>query len=204
MLRCIPALHDVPQIQDEEYRENLAAAAVILRQFEEMDQDEDGNEEKATGRSTTAGDAVSSTPLETRESSQSSDHGVNFLDIAKAILRTTTTSGSNGLTDAVGWLALRQEIYYAFSLGRSPQISLPREQEREASPVNRAILHTYQVAKWNYGDKTAQEWGKCTHFSANMITAADTGGIRQAEGPGRCIADRMLQSLYPSPQARGR
>lgn len=100
--------------------------------------------------------------LDTRESSQSSDHGVNFLDIAKAILRTTTTSGCNGLTDAVGWLALRQEIYYAFSLGRSPQISLPREQERQASPVNKLILHTYQVAKWNYGDKTLQEWGKLT------------------------------------------
>lgn len=158
MLRCIPALHDVPQIQDEEYRENLAAAAVILRQFEEMDQDQDSGE-KDTARNA-PGDAVSSAQLETRESSQSSDHGVNFLDIAKAILRTTTTSGSNGLTDAVGWLALRQEIYYAFSLGRSPQISLPREQEREASPVNKIILHTYQVAKWNYGDKTVQEWGR--------------------------------------------
>ncbi|KAG6354661.1 hypothetical protein INS49_004679 [Diaporthe citri] len=159
MLRCIPALHDVPQIQDEEYRENLAAAAVILRQFEEMDQDQDSGE-KDTARPSAPGDTVSSAHLETRESSHSSDHGVNFLDIAKAILRTTTTSGSNGLTDAAGWLALRQEIYYAFSLGRSPQISLPREQEREASPVNKLILHTYQVAKWNYGDKTVQEWDR--------------------------------------------
>ncbi|KAL2292511.1 hypothetical protein FJTKL_09474 [Diaporthe vaccinii] len=159
MLRCIPALHDVPRIQDEEYRENLAAAAVILRQFEEMDHDEDSGD-KDTARPTAPDDAVSSAHSETRESSHSSDHGVNFLDIAKAILRTTTTSGSNGLTDAAGWLALRQEIYYAFSLGRSPQISLPREQEREASPVNKLILHTYQVAKWNYGDKTLQEWDR--------------------------------------------
>lgn len=170
MLRCIPALHDVPQIQDEEYRENLAAAAVILRQFEEMDQEQDSGEDKDTGRPAAPGDAVSSAHLGTRESSQSSDHGVNFLDIAKAILRTTTTSGSNGLTDAVGWLALRQEIYYAFSLGRSPQISLPREQEREASPVNRVILHTYQVAKWNYGDKTVQEWGEYTTSIYLLIT----------------------------------
>lgn len=62
----------------------------------------------------------------------------------------------------MGWLALRQEIYYAFSLGWSAQISLPREQEREASPVNRVILLTYQVAKWNYGDKTVEEWGRCS------------------------------------------
>ncbi|KAH8759824.1 hypothetical protein F5883DRAFT_647726 [Diaporthe sp. PMI_573] len=185
MLRCIPALHDVPQIQDEEYRENLAAAAVILRQFEEMDHDQETAGEKDAGRVAAPGDAVSSTHLDTRESSQSSDHGVNFLDIAKAILRTTTTSGSNGLTDAVGWLALRQEIYYAFSLGRSPQISLPREQEREASPVNRLILHTYQVAKWNYGDKTVQEWERlkaqedalqtecCSHFIPVLKREAD-------------------------------
>lgn len=174
MLRCIPALHDVPQIQDEEYRENLAAAAVILRQFEEMDHDQDGGEDKDAARSRAAGDTVSSARLETRESSQSSDHGVNFLDIAKAILRTTTTSGSNGLTDAAGWLALRQETYYAFSLGRSPQISLPLEQEREASPVNKVILHTYQVAKWNYGDKSVEEWGRWhTGYAAHMRAYRD-------------------------------
>lgn len=204
MLRCIPALHDVPQIQNEEDREDLAAAAVILRQFEEMDQDQDSSEDKNTARWTAAGDAVFSAAVNTRESSQSSDHGVNFLDITKAILRTTTTSGSNGLADAVGWLALRQEIYYAFQLGRSPQISLPREQEREASPVNRVILHTYQVAKWNYGEKTAQEWGKCTQLSGNMIISAETGEFRQTEGPGRCTADRMLQSFHSSPESRGR
>lgn len=162
MLRCIPALHHVPQIQDEDYREELAAAAVILRQFEEMDPDQEPDQEigqeKDTARPSATDDTVSSAPLDMRESSQSSDHGVNFLDIAKAILRTTTTSGSNGLADAVGWLALRQEIYYAFARGRSPQISLPPEQERAASPVNKLILHTYQVAKWNYGDKTVQEW----------------------------------------------
>lgn len=168
MLRCIPALHDIPQIQDEEYRENLLAAAAILRQFEEMDQDQDSGEERDRARPSQPDDIVSSAHLATRESSHSSDHGVNFLDIAKAILRTTTTSGSNGLTDAAGWLALRQEIYYAFSLGRSPQISLPREQEREASPVNKLILHTYQVAKWNYGDKTVQEWGRwCTGYAVD-------------------------------------
>lgn len=173
MLRCIPALRDVPQIQDEEHRENLAAAAVILRQFEEMDQDQESGEEKGAGRTAAPGDAVSSTHPDTRESSHISDHGVNFLDIAKAILRTTTTSGSNGLTDAVGWLALRQETYYAFSLGRSPQISLPREQEREASPANKVILHTYQVAKWNYGDKTVQEWGRCNNHAVNTSAFAN-------------------------------
>lgn len=173
MLRCIPALHDVPQIQDEEYRDNLVAAAVILRQFEEMDTDQDKIGEKHTDRTIALGDAESSTHLETRESSQSSDHGVNFLDIAKAILRTATTSGTNGLTDAAGWLALRQEVYYAFSLGRSPQITLPPEQERKASPVNRVILHTNQVAKWMYGEKTAQEWGRCTRYGVNMLNPAD-------------------------------
>lgn len=164
MLRCIPALHHVPQIQDEDYREELAAAAVILRQFEEMDPDQETDQEvgheKDTARPSAPGDTVSSAHLDMRESSQGSDHGVNFLDIAKAILRTTTTSGSNGLADAVGWFALRQEIYYAFARGRSPQISLPPEQERQASPANKLILHTYQVAKWNYGDKTVQEWGR--------------------------------------------
>lgn len=90
MLRCIPALHDVPRIQDEEYRENLAAAAVILRQFEEMDQDEDGGKETDAVRPNVPGSEVVSTDLGTRESSRSSDHGVNFLDItASAAVRAT-------------------------------------------------------------------------------------------------------------------
>ncbi|KAI8191975.1 hypothetical protein K4K48_012166 [Colletotrichum sp. SAR 10_66] len=138
MLRCIPALHEVSRTQDEEYRENLAAAALILRQFEEMDPEE-------------------------AQSATSSDFGngignVNFLDITKAILRAAPSRWS-GLLSAVYWVAVRQEIYFALTLERSPQITArPPDLEREASFANKLIWFMSEVAKWKMGERLGAEW----------------------------------------------
>ncbi|KAF6805983.1 ArcA-like protein [Colletotrichum sojae] len=140
MLRCIPALREVSNTQDEEYRENLAAAALILRQFEEMDPEE----------ANSAGGSDSGSGI----------GNVNFLDITKAILRAAPSQWS-GLLSAVYWVAVRQEIYFALTLGRSPQIAAqPPGPGREACFANRLIWFTSEVAKWKMGDRSEREWDR--------------------------------------------
>ncbi|GJC84246.1 hypothetical protein ColLi_07084 [Colletotrichum liriopes] len=139
MLRCIPALHEVSRTQDEEYRENLAAAALILRQFEEMDPEDAqsaGSSDAGTGNG---------------------NSNVNFLDITKAILRAAPSRWS-GLLSAVYWVAVRQEIYFALTLGRSPQITAQPDQGREASFANKLIWFMSEVAKWKMGERLESEW----------------------------------------------
>ncbi|KXH42468.1 hypothetical protein CNYM01_08513 [Colletotrichum nymphaeae SA-01] len=150
MLRCIPALHEVSSTQDEEYRENLAAAALILRQFEEMDPEEsqsapssDFGTANGDGNGTSYGNANSN---------------VNFIDITKAILRADPSSRWSGLLSAVYWVAVRQEIYFALTLGRSPQITARPDQGREVSFANRLIWFMSEVAKWKMGDRIEGEW----------------------------------------------
>ncbi|KAK1494855.1 hypothetical protein CTAM01_08868 [Colletotrichum tamarilloi] len=150
MLRCIPALHEVSSTQDEEYRENLAAAALILRQFEEMDPEEsqsapssDFGTANGDGNGTSYGNANSN---------------VNFIDITKAILRAAPSSRWSGLLSAVYWVAVRQEIYFALTLGRSPQITARPDQGREVSFANRLIWFMSEVAKWKMGDRIEGEW----------------------------------------------
>ncbi|KAH0437776.1 arca-like protein [Colletotrichum camelliae] len=152
MLRCIPALHEVSRTQDEEYRENLAAAALILRQFEEMDPEE-------------------------AQSATSSDFGngignVNFLDITKAILRAAPSRWS-GLLSAVYWVAVRQEIYFALTLERSPQITArPPDLEREASFANKLIWFMSEVAKWKMGERLGAEWERLRNEEEALIIEA--------------------------------
>ena len=45
VLKCIPFLFQFHNTLDEEYRENIIAAAVILRQYEEMDHESDEERE---------------------------------------------------------------------------------------------------------------------------------------------------------------
>lgn len=147
MLRCIPALREVSRTRDEAYRENLAAAALILRQFEEMDPEDapsmGGSSDSDAGGGCGGGGGGS----------------VNFLDITKAILRAAPPSRWSGLLSAVYWVAVRQEIYFALTLGRSPQITARPDQGREVSFANRLVWFMSEVAKWKMGDRLEAEWG---------------------------------------------
>ncbi|TDZ13502.1 hypothetical protein C8035_v004399 [Colletotrichum spinosum] len=150
MLRCIPALHEISRTQDAEYRENLAAAALILRQFEEMDPEE----------AAAAAAAASASGSEFGTAGVGGGGGnVNFLDITKAILRAAPERRWSGLLSAVYWVAVRQEIYFALTLDRSPQITAqPPDLEREACFANRLIWFMSEVAKWKICDRAPQEW----------------------------------------------
>jgi hypothetical protein len=132
MLLCIPALRDITQIQDDTYLENLAAAALILRQFEEI----------------AMGD---------RHDGRGSEQ-VNFLSITDAILRSAANESSQVL-NAVYWVAVRQETYFSFSVGRAPELVDSTGRERAASLANRMAVLTSDVARWKYGDRPLAEWG---------------------------------------------
>ncbi|KAI1069402.1 hypothetical protein LB507_008630 [Fusarium sp. FIESC RH6] len=138
MLKCIQVLKDFHTTQDGEIRELIVTTAVILRHFEELD-DQDS------------------------ESGTEVDEGVNFLAILNAVLRSLTAddlSHRRELLNASYWIALRQEVYYALLKGFAPQIVEPPAEWVDISPANKLVSHTNQVAKWLFSDKSGSGWQK--------------------------------------------
>ncbi|KAM5341364.1 hypothetical protein ACJ41O_014395 [Fusarium nematophilum] len=142
-LKCIPAMRDFHAIQDDERLESIIATAVILRQLEEIDDEED------EGRS------------ETQEGEPRSKEQVNFLAIIDAVLRSPpsqTLFGRRSLIQAAYWMAVRQELYHSFTRRHPPKMVLDPEYGQGASKANKIVLHTAQVAKWRWADGSEQEW----------------------------------------------
>lgn len=148
-LRCIPALRHFHDLQDNEYRESIVATAVILRQLEEIDDEEDLMEHRQSGHS------PNSVPLPQQ---------INFLPIIDAILRSPPSRNLfalRGVTQAAYWMALRQEIYHSFNRREPPQMFLAAEYWTDASSANKSVMHTVQVARWCFGDRALHEWSTC-------------------------------------------
>ncbi|KAK7414258.1 hypothetical protein QQX98_006855 [Neonectria punicea] len=140
MLKCIPVLKEFHETRDEETRELIVTTAVILRQFEEMDDEEDDE------------DSADSTRIYGR---------VNFLAILNTVLRTSNSRDlvkRLDLLDASYWIALRQEVYFALRKGYSPQMVEPPVEWADISPENKLVIHTNQVAKWHFDDRSEAEW----------------------------------------------
>ncbi|RGP69886.1 hypothetical protein FLONG3_7641 [Fusarium longipes] len=151
-LKCIPALRDFHTIQDDEKLESIIATAVILRQLEEIDDEQDNNSEQE--RNTDGTDAPSS-------SRPPSKPQVNFLAIIDAVLRSPpsrTLFGRRSLIQAAYWMAVRQELYHSFTKRHPPKMVLDAEYGLGASKANKIVLHTAQVAKWRWADGSEQEW----------------------------------------------
>ncbi|KAH8178095.1 ARCA-like protein [Sarocladium implicatum] len=149
MLQCIPAMRQFHDLEDNEYRESIVATAVILRQLEEIDDEEEATEELAqSGRRNDQG------PSPTQ---------INFLPIIDAILRSPPSRhlfAMRGVTQAAHWMALRQEIYHSFTRREPPQMVLAAEYWTDASKANKSVMHTVQVAKWCWGDRSQHEWDR--------------------------------------------
>ncbi|KAI1340554.1 hypothetical protein F5Y15DRAFT_423000 [Xylariaceae sp. FL0016] len=146
MLQCLPALKQFHEIDDYDYRSNLVAAAVVLRQFEEMDAEENSH----FNDSTTGAQA----DVQIYEP-------VNFLAITKAFLESAvSTENPKGrrLVNAAFWIVLRQEIYFSFTRERCPHLAFGPEIWLQASTPNKLILHTAEVVKWRWGVRSEQEW----------------------------------------------
>ncbi|KAJ6052852.1 uncharacterized protein N7446_007497 [Penicillium canescens] len=136
MLKCIPELIQFPEIQDPRHQENIMAATVILRQYEEMEEETEESDEK----------------------SHANDR-VNFLAITQTIIDTMiSTPIHHSLAAAAHWIAIRQEVYYAFTRQRCPQFRLGAEHWQTTSVANTMIVFASQVARWRWGMKKAEEW----------------------------------------------
>lgn len=143
MLRCIPALRQFHDVQDDEYRDSIITTAVILRQLEEIDHDDDDDAPEHHH------------PLEKKP--------VNFLAIIDAVLRSLPSQpvfGQRGLVQAAYWMALRQEIFNSFTRREAPQLMLPPAFWHGASRANKVVMHLVQISKWHWGDGSEQEWRK--------------------------------------------
>ncbi|KAF4463977.1 hypothetical protein FALBO_9173 [Fusarium albosuccineum] len=142
-LKCIPTLRDFDAIQDDERFESIIATAVILRQLEEIDDEE----EEARSDNENGGPRA--------------EKQVNFLAIIDAVLRSPpsqTLFGRRSLIQAAYWMAVRQELYHSFTKRHPPKMILDPEYGLGASKANKIVLHTAQVAKWRWADGSEQEW----------------------------------------------
>ncbi|KAM0281504.1 hypothetical protein ACHAO9_010666 [Fusarium lateritium] len=140
MLKCIPVLKDFHTTRDGETRELIVTTAVILRHFEELDDEEEEDS------------------IETRL-----DEGVNFLAILNAVLRSLTSDDlvhHGELLSASFWVAVRQEVYYALSKGYPHQMVEPPSEWADISPANKLVFHTRQVTRWLFEDKSESGWRK--------------------------------------------
>jgi hypothetical protein len=146
MLACIPALREFHKVHDKENRELIVATAIVLRQFEEMEDEKD----------------VLSQPEFTEHGNDTQPQAqVNFLDIINAIIRSSYDEGNfdrHELLDVAYWICLRQEVYSAFTQKRTPRMLLAPEQWTDAVTVNKMVMHTAQVAKWLFDDRSIVEW----------------------------------------------
>jgi hypothetical protein len=139
MLKCIRGLAEFPSIQDPVHQENIMAATVILRQYEEM---EDSDEGKIGAE-------------------YYDDERVNFLAVTQKIIDSMIAAPlDHSLATAAYWIAIRQEVYYALTREAIPHLRFDSDRWRNASIANNMIMFVGEVAKWCWGQKLPGEWGK--------------------------------------------
>lgn len=120
-------------------------AAVILRQYEEMEDEE--NETPP--------------PILDNMAPQVQQR-VNFLPIVHAILESTCGSDSTStLANTVFWMAARQDLFHAMFRGEDLHImDFDARKRSEASAANSAVVFAVDVVRWLRGDRSAEAWGK--------------------------------------------
>lgn len=146
MLKCIPHLFGFHNCQDDDQRANLIAAAVVLRQYEELDDEVESNAE-----------------TESENNDLEAHQHATFLAITQAIIESTVSSPSlanKTLEHAAFWGAATQEIYNAVTRQRPFHMDFAPDVARYASAANRFIMHAAYVIKWCWGEKGEIEWRK--------------------------------------------
>ncbi|KAM3438838.1 hypothetical protein NHJ13734_004036 [Beauveria thailandica] len=182
MLKCIPAFRQFHQNGDDDFRESIIATAVILRQLEEIDEeDEDADDDLDM----TGDDHV----LHEKQ--------INFMPIINAVLRDPASQamfGHRSLIQAAYWFALRQEIYHSFTRRKPPQLDLPPEYWQGASNVNKTVMHTVQVAKWHWGRGTDDEFLRLMDQQSYLENAVLASTKPLFEKP----ADKRQGEIFPT------
>lgn len=145
MLKCIPYLTEFPEIADKEKQEDVTAAAIILRQYEEIAEELPEESDRS--------------PNHDRQH-VSHDH-TNFLAVIHAITNTVISSPNlSSLATATYWISVRQEVYYALIEGRVPQLNYEHNVYKDVSPANAMIFFAGEVARWRWGEGSFVEWGQ--------------------------------------------
>lgn len=146
MLKCIPYLFEFHSCQDDDQRANLIAAAVVLRQYEELD------------------DEAESDPETQAEIKNIETHQhATFLAITQAIMESTASFPSltnKTLEHAAFWGAATQEIYNAVTRQRPFHMKFASEVAEYATAANKFIMHTAYVTKWCWGERSEVGWSK--------------------------------------------
>ncbi|PHH62100.1 hypothetical protein CDD81_7593 [Ophiocordyceps australis] len=145
MLKCIPPLRQFHDSQDSsDYLDSIIATAVILRQFEEIDHEDNA--------------AADHDP---RHQPHTPEKKVNFLAIIDSVLRSLPTDavfGGRSLMQASYWMALRQEIYNSFTRKEPPRLILPLYFWHISSGANKIVMHLVQAAQWRWGGGSDTEY----------------------------------------------
>ncbi|GAB0138302.1 hypothetical protein EsDP_00006539 [Epichloe bromicola] len=181
MLHCMPALRQFHHVQDDDYRDSIVATAVILRQLEEIDNEDD--QLQLSGQPSTVHSGAGKR--------------VNFLAIIDAVLRSLPSQsvfGRRSLMQASYWMALRQEIYHSFTRLEAPQLILPPEFWHIASPANKSVMHLVQVAKWKWGGYSAIEWSRLMDQQEHLENAV----LADIQPLFRRPADKALGEIFPT------
>ncbi|PMB65374.1 hypothetical protein BM221_008730 [Beauveria bassiana] len=182
MLKCIPAFRRFHENRDDDFRESIIATAVILRQLEEIDEeDEDADDDLHM----------------TGDDDLLHEKQINFMPIINAVLRDPASQamfGHRSLIQAAYWFALRQEIYHSFTRRKPPQLDLPPEYWQGASNVNKTVMHTVQVAKWHWGRGTDDEFLRLMDQQSYLENAVLSNTKPLFEKP----ADKRQGEIFPT------
>jgi hypothetical protein len=161
MLECIPDLIEYPKIEDPVEQENIMAATVILRQYEEIEEDVDDDRDPEGGNIHT-------------ETHHHSFERVNFLGITQTIIDAMSTSLiRSSLAHACYWITIRQETYYALTRETVPHLRFDSDRWPNASIADDMILFAGQVAKWRWTGKSSEHW--CKSDRRSMCTFSFLG-----------------------------
>ncbi|KAL4963065.1 uncharacterized protein BDV14DRAFT_202314 [Aspergillus stella-maris] len=188
MLKCIPGLLSFHTVRDAHVQESLMAAAIILRQYEEMEEEvEEAGIEADLGPSengTSIGDA------------DERKQRVNFLAITKTIIYSMIESPltRSSLAVAAYWIAIRQEVYYALTRKRAPCVSFTPEDWANATVANMMIMHAGEVTKWCWGGRSAAEYERLKTHQQHLITDYSTHLLPILQKP----PDRSKGDIFPT------
>ncbi|KAL4908483.1 hypothetical protein BDW74DRAFT_175166 [Aspergillus multicolor] len=197
MLKCIPGLSSFHDISDSSEQENLMCAAIILRQYEEMEEEmeETGTESKSPEVN------YSANPASTTESTASvggAQGRVNFLAITQTIIHAMISSSSplhrSSLAIAAYWIAIRQEVYYALTRRRAPCITFTEADWKSATVANMMIMHAGEVTKWCWGERTVEEYERLKAHQQYLIFTYSSHLTPILQKP----ADRSKGEIFPT------
>lgn len=145
LLKCIPSLRGIHEVQGSERLESLVAIAVILRQLEEIEG---------------GGDEVATRICMEERTDRLSQQEPSFLLVTNAVFEIAFLRdlfNQPSLVQAAYWMALRQEIYHSFTRSSRLKVEIPLKFLGSVSDANEIVLHTARVASWRWGDAADSE-----------------------------------------------